>query len=286
MERGGREISFAAWRPGRRKWLRSPVRLRQNLPWRSARLALVTRLEAFHAARFRRNPRGPGASAALLRAVEASAARRQPGSGHQGLQEGPQRGRGARGGEEASSGPVERRRPSVLQHRWMSLRLQLVLLFTAVLAATLLVASALGLRIGQRSVEEEIRKRTAELASATTLALKHAGNDDDQISEELAATVRTHRGILRAEVARQAALGIDADFTAARIEGGGIVFTRWRGPATRLAGEVIDDPDSGRVLRLVAPFNDARGAKARLVLLASLAEAERSEEHTSELQSR
>ena len=156
----------------------------------------------------------------------------------------------------------------------MSLRLQLVLLFTAVLAATLLVASALGLRIAQRSVEEEIRKRTAELASATTLAMKHAGNDDDQISEELAATVRTHRGILRAEVARQAALGIDADFTAARIEAGGIVFTRWRGPATRLAGEVIDDPDSGRVLRLVAPFNDARGAKARLVLLASLAEAE------------
>ena len=156
----------------------------------------------------------------------------------------------------------------------MSLRLQLVLLFTAVLAATLLVASALGLRIGQRSVEEEIRKRTAELASATTLALKHAGNDDDQISEELAATVRTHRGILRAEVARQAALGIDADFTAARIEGGGIVFSRWRGPATRLADEVIDDPDSGRALRLVAPFNDARGTKARLVLLASLAEAE------------
>ena len=71
----------------------------------------------------------------------------------------------------------------------MSLRLQLVALFTAVLAATLLVASALGLRIGQRSVEDEIRKRTAELASATTLALKHAGNDDDQLSEELAATV-------------------------------------------------------------------------------------------------
>ncbi len=156
----------------------------------------------------------------------------------------------------------------------MSLRLQLVLLFTAVLAATLLVASALGLRIAQRSVEEEIRKRTAELASATTLAMKHAGNDDDQISEELAATVRTHRGILRAELARQAALGIDADFTAAHIEAGGIVFTRWRGPATRLAGEVIDDPDSGRALQLVAPFNDARGAKARLVLLASLAEAE------------
>ncbi len=157
----------------------------------------------------------------------------------------------------------------------MSLRLQLVLLFTAVLAATLLVASALGLRIGQRSVEDEIRKRTAELASATTLALKHAGSEDDQISEELAATVRTHRGLLRAEVARQAALGIDADFTAARIDPGGIVFTRWRGPATRVTGEVIDDPEAGRAVRVVAPYNDARGAKARLVLLASLAEAER-----------
>jgi signal transduction histidine kinase len=157
----------------------------------------------------------------------------------------------------------------------MSLRLQLVLLFTAVLAATLLVASALGLRIGQRSVEDEIRKRTVELASATTLALKHAGSDDDQVSEELAAAVRTHRGLLRAEVARQAALGIDADFTAARISAGGIVFTRWRGPATRVAGEVVDDPETGRALRVVAPFNDGRGAKARLVLLASLAEAER-----------
>src|SRR5205814_6588093 len=56
--------------------------------------------------------------------------------------------------------------------------------------------------------------------------------------------------------------------------GGGSVFTRWRGPATKVVGEVIDDPDVGRAVRVVAPFNDARGAKARLVLLASLAEAE------------
>src|ERR1700682_4141144 len=131
----------------------------------------------------------------------------------------------------------------------MSLRLQLVLLFTAVLAATLLVASALGLRIGQRSVEDEIRKRTEELASATSLALKHAGTEDEQISEKLAATVRTHRGMLRAEVARQAALGIDADFTAARINAGGIVFTRWRGAGTTGARERIDDPAAGRAVR-------------------------------------
>src|SRR5437763_5394578 len=157
----------------------------------------------------------------------------------------------------------------------MSLRLQLVALFAAVLAATLLVATVLGLRIGQRSVEDEIRKRTDELASATTLALKRVGTDDDQLSDELAATVRMHRGLMRAELARQAALGIDSDFTAAKITPNGIIFTRWRGPATRLSGDVVDDPENGRALRVIAPFNDARGAKARLVLLASLAEAER-----------
>src|ERR1700737_2476811 len=140
----------------------------------------------------------------------------------------------------------------------MSLRLQLVLLFTAVLAAALLVASALGLRSGQRSGEDEIRKRTEELASATSLALKHAGTEDEQISEELAVTVRTHRGLLRAEVARQAALGIDADFTAARINAGGIIFTRWRGPATRGAGGGIDAPESGPPGGGGAPSNDPR----------------------------
>src|SRR2546423_12500444 len=139
----------------------------------------------------------------------------------------------------------------------MSLRLQLVLLFTAVLAATLLVASALGLRIGQRSVEEEIRKRTGELASATTLALKHAGNDDDQISEELAATVRTHRGILRAEVARQAALGIDADFTAARIEAGGVGLPPLRGPRPRPARGGVGGSGARRGLRLGRPLHAA-----------------------------
>ena len=158
--------------------------------------------------------------------------------------------------------------------RPLSLRLQLVALFAAVLVATLLVAAGLGLRIAQRSVEEEIRKRTTELASATTLALKHAGSDDDQLSEELAATIRNHRGLLRAELSRQAALGIDSDFILGKVTDSGIEFTRWRGPATRVAAEVIDDPENGRALRVVAPFNDSRGGRARLVLLASLAEAE------------
>jgi len=146
-----------------------------------------------------------------------------------------------------------------------------------VLAATLLVASALGLRIGQRSVEDEIRKRTAELASATTLALKHAGSEDEQISEELAATVRTHRGLLRAEVARQAALGIDADFTAARINAGGSSSRAGAGRRRGSPARLIRRPGSrSRRAGWVAPYNDAVGRRRGWCwLMASLAEAER-----------
>ncbi len=160
----------------------------------------------------------------------------------------------------------------------MSLRLQLVALFTAVLAATLLVASWLGLRIAQGSVETEIRNRTSELAIATTVALRRAGTDDDQLSEELAASIRMHRGLLSAELSQPAALGIDSDFVGAHITPSGIEFTRWRGPpppGSRIGFSVFEDPDRGRVVRVSAPFSDARGARARLVLTASLAEAER-----------
>src|SRR5207237_6301034 len=61
-----------------------------------------------------------------------------------------------------------------------------------------------------------------------------------------------------------------------RIDPAGSVVLRPRhGPATRLSAELIYEPDIGRALRVVAPFNDARGATARLVLLASHSEAER-----------
>jgi len=160
----------------------------------------------------------------------------------------------------------------------LSLRLQLVALFTAVLAATLLVASWLGLRIAQGSVETEIRNRTSELAVATTVALRRAGTDDDQLSEELAATIRMHRGLLGAELSQPAALGIDSDFVSAHISPSGIELTRWRGPppaGSRVGFSIIEEPERGRVVRVGAPFSDARGARAHLVLTASLAEAER-----------
>src|SRR5437870_438910 len=159
----------------------------------------------------------------------------------------------------------------------MSLRLQLVALFTVVLAATLLVAAGFGLRIAQRSVETEVRDRTVELARAATAALRRAGTDDEQISDELAATIRMHRGLLRAELARPAALGLDSDFVSARVTPEGITLTRWRGPLPSLprASAIVDEPEQGRALRWAEPFTDGRGARARLVLIASVAEAER-----------
>src|SRR5207237_1443963 len=159
----------------------------------------------------------------------------------------------------------------------LSLKLQLVALFAAVLAATLLVAAGLGLRIAQRSVEKEVRDRTVELSREATAALRRAGTDDDQISEELAATIRMHRGLLRAELARPAALGIDSDFVSARITAGGITFTRWRGPLRPQprVTSIVEEPDQGRAMRYLEPFTDGRGARARLLLVASLAEAER-----------
>ncbi|GAC1344626.1 MAG: hypothetical protein NVSMB23_19750 [Myxococcales bacterium] len=161
----------------------------------------------------------------------------------------------------------------------MSLRLQLLLLFTAVLAGTLAVASFLGLSAAERSVEAEIRNRTTEVATATAGSLRKL-SDDQKIDEELAATVRMQSasGLLRAELSRQAALGIDAMFVSARLEPDGIYIQRWRGPALslgRTTTSVLEGTGLDRTVRVFAPFADARGLKARLVLTSSLGEAKR-----------
>jgi signal transduction histidine kinase len=161
----------------------------------------------------------------------------------------------------------------------VSLRLQIVALFTAVLATTLLVASGLGLRIAQRSIEAEVKDRTLALAQATARALGRTASDDDSITNEIAAIMRTHRGVLRAEVARFAALGIDSDFVEARFAAdGGFNFARWRGPATgvRVSNSIIlQTPELGHAVRVVWPYLDGRGLRARLTLVASLAESDR-----------
>lgn len=163
--------------------------------------------------------------------------------------------------------------------RLNSLPVKLLALFGLVFLLTVLLAFGLGLSVARRSVEEEIRSRTAELTSATTYALRRAQTDDDSIAEELTSVLRMNRGILNAELARAATLGLDADFHEARTEPDGIWIRHWRGPAPGLSGgpqlSAVVEIAGQRALRITQPFTDPRGRRLRLTLLASLQEAER-----------
>jgi signal transduction histidine kinase len=84
----------------------------------------------------------------------------------------------------------------------MSLRLKLIALFAAVLACTLGVASWLGGRIAQASIETEIRDRTLETARAFVADLALAASyDAHSTNERLTQLLRSHRGLLAAELA-------------------------------------------------------------------------------------
>ena len=165
----------------------------------------------------------------------------------------------------------------------LSLRLKLIAVFAAVLLGTLGAAAPFALRMAHRAVEDEVGERTLELASATVGALrKTSPADDDAVAEELAATVRMHRGLGRAVLARASGPGLDADFVAAQLTRGGVDFTRWRGPVhlpsrpqSAVAMPTGDAGAPGRSWEVSVPFTDAKGLRASLTLSASLLEADR-----------
>jgi len=169
--------------------------------------------------------------------------------------------------------------PTPAAIRLNSLPVKLLGLFVLVLLGTVAMAFTIGLQTAQRAVEAELKASTVELARETAIALRHAGNDDDALSEELAAAIRRHHGqILRAELARQAALGNDADFHIAYAKGDAIVFDRSRGPVNWEQGRSISksvEDEQGRALLFSQAFTDGRGRKARLSLTTSLEEASR-----------
>ncbi len=170
--------------------------------------------------------------------------------------------------------------PATRAIRLNSLPVKLLGLFVLVLMGTVGMAFRIGLSTAQSAVESEIQNSTVELARETAIALRHArSDDDDALSEELASAIRRHPGrLLRAEVARQAALGSDADFNVAYAKADAIVFERSRGPiawagARSVYSTVVDA--QGRALLVSQPFTDNRGRKARLSLTTSLEEASR-----------
>jgi len=84
----------------------------------------------------------------------------------------------------------------------MSLRLKLVVLFAAVLASTMGLASWLGGRIAQTSIEAEIRERTLETGRAFVADLALAASYDAKATNErLAQLLRSHRGLRAVELA-------------------------------------------------------------------------------------
>ena len=84
----------------------------------------------------------------------------------------------------------------------MSLRFKLVALFAAVLAATMGIASWLGGRIAETSIETEIRERTVETGRAFVADLGRAASYDARsTNERLTQLLRSHRGLRAAELA-------------------------------------------------------------------------------------
>jgi len=87
----------------------------------------------------------------------------------------------------------------------VSLRLQLTLLFGAILVVTMTVAAMLGSATAQRAVEEVVQERTVEVARSVVadLDLAHGAArtlDDDAIADRLAVAMPLHRGLKSAEL--------------------------------------------------------------------------------------
>jgi len=87
----------------------------------------------------------------------------------------------------------------------LSLRLQITLLFGAILALTLAIAAYLGTSIAERAVEEGVRERTLEVArsvlSEVDLTPETRDSDRARVAERLVASLARHRGLRFAELA-------------------------------------------------------------------------------------
>lgn len=84
----------------------------------------------------------------------------------------------------------------------MSLRVKLIALFAAVLAATMGVAAWLGGRIAEASIETEIRERSLETARAFAAELSRSASYDARATNErLTQLLRSHRGLRACEIA-------------------------------------------------------------------------------------
>lgn len=143
----------------------------------------------------------------------------------------------------------------------MSLRLQLTLLFGAILVVTMSVAATLGAATAQRAVEQVVQDRTVEVARSVVadLDLAHGAYrtlDHEAIADRLAEAMPLHRGLRSAELLllRNGKLEVSAiEFGAGGLQ---ITLDTRAGPLPEKQEVRIEEDEDGRVASAEAVVRD------------------------------
>jgi signal transduction histidine kinase len=143
----------------------------------------------------------------------------------------------------------------------VSLRLQLTLLFGAILVVTMTVAATLGAATAQRAVEQVVQDRTVEVARSVVadLDLAHGAYrtlDHEAIADRLAEAMPLHRGLKSAELilARNGKLEVSAiEFGAGGLQ---ITLDTRAGPLPDKQEVRIEEDEDGRVATAEAVVRD------------------------------
>jgi two-component system NtrC family sensor kinase len=143
----------------------------------------------------------------------------------------------------------------------VSLRLQLTLLFGAILVVTMTVAATLGAATAQRAVEQVVQDRTVEVARSVVadLDLAHGAYrtlDHEAIADRLAEAMPLHRGLKSAELIlhRNGKLEVSAiEFGAGGLQ---ITLDTRAGPLPEKQEVRIQEDEDGRVATAEAVVRD------------------------------
>jgi signal transduction histidine kinase len=143
----------------------------------------------------------------------------------------------------------------------VSLRLQLTLLFGAILVVTMTVAATLGAATAQRAVEQVVQDRTVEVARSVVadLDLAHGAYrtlDHEAIADRLAEAMPLHRGLKSAELLllRNGKLEVSAiEFGAGGLQ---ITLDTRAGPLPEKQEVRIEEDEDGRVASAEAVVRD------------------------------
>lgn len=156
----------------------------------------------------------------------------------------------------------------------LSLRLQITLLFGAILVVTMGVAAYLGESIAARAVEEGIRERTVEVARAVVseidLGRELRDTDRTRIATRLSAALARHRGLRLAELALRKPGKDDVVRITFGKNGPETTFEQRDVSFSAQVQTRLLDTDDGRVAQVDQPINDPFGHPVAYVRIEAL----------------